>query len=109
MLAADGQQLPGIYATGWIKRGPIGLIGHTKSDALETIGHVIGDKATWWQPSLPEEAAVVELLDGKGVQYVTWADWLKVDAEEVRLGEAEGRERIKLFEREDFERIARNG
>lgn len=109
VLAADGQQLPGIYATGWIKRGPIGLIGHTKSDALETIGHVIGDKATWWQPSQPEEAAVVELLDGKGVQYVTWADWLKVDAEEVRLGEAEGRERIKLFEREDFERIARNG
>ena len=109
VLAADGQQLPGIYATGWIKRGPIGLIGHTKSDALETIGHVIGDKATWWQPSLPEEAAVVELLDVKGVQYVTWADWLKVDAEEVRLGEAEGRERIKLFDREDFERIARNG
>jgi ferredoxin/flavodoxin---NADP+ reductase len=51
----------------------------------------------------------IKLLDGKGVQYVTWADWLKVDAEEVRLGEAEGRERIKLFEREDFERIARNG
>ncbi len=109
VLAVDGQQLPGIYATGWIKRGPIGLIGHTKSDALETIGHVIGDRATWWQPSQPEEAAVVELLDGKGVQYVTWADWLKVDAEEVRLGEAEGRERIKLFEREDFERIARDG
>ncbi len=109
VLAADGQQLPGIYATGWIKRGPIGLIGHTKSDALETIGHVIGDRATWWQPSQPDEASVVELLDGKGVQYVTWADWLKVDAEEVRLGEAEGRERIKLFEREDFERIARNG
>ncbi|MEY4492210.1 MAG: hypothetical protein RL085_621 [Actinomycetota bacterium] len=109
VLAADGQQLPGIYATGWIKRGPIGLIGHTKSDALETIGHVIGDRATWWQPSQPEEAAVVELLDGKGVQYVTWSDWLKVDAEEVRLGEAEGRERIKLFEREDFERIARDG
>jgi ferredoxin--NADP+ reductase len=109
VLAADGQQLPGVYATGWIKRGPIGLIGHTKSDALETIGNVIGDRATWWQPSQPEEAAVVELLDGKGVQYVTWADWLKVDAEEIRLGEAEGRERIKLFEREDFERIAKNG
>ena len=105
----QGKRVDGLYATGWIKRGPVGLIGHTKSDALETIGHVIGDKATWWQPSQPEEAAVVELLDGKGVQYVTWADWLKVDAEEVRLGEAEGRERIKLFEREDFERIARNG
>ena len=109
VLGADGQQLPGIYATGWIKRGPIGLIGHTKSDALETIGHVIGDQAIWWQPSQPDEASVVALLERKGVQYVSWADWLKVDAEEVRLGEAEGRERIKLFEREEFARIANHG
>ncbi|WCD93572.1 FAD-dependent oxidoreductase [Microbacterium sp. nov. GSS16] len=33
----------GLYATGWIKRGPVGLIGHTKSDALETIGHLVAD------------------------------------------------------------------
>ena len=82
MLGPDGQQLPGIYATGWIKRGPIGLIGHTKSDALETIGNVIADQANWWQPSQPEEASVVELLAG---------------------------ERIKLFEREDFARIVNRG
>jgi ferredoxin--NADP+ reductase len=109
VLGADGQQLPGIYATGWIKRGPIGLIGHTKSDALETIGNVIADQANWWQPSQPDEASVVALLERKGVGFVTWADWLKVDAEEVRLGEAEGRERIKLFEREDFVRIVNRG
>jgi ferredoxin--NADP+ reductase len=105
VLDADGKQIAGVYATGWIKRGPIGLIGHTKSDALETIGHVIGDKALWWQPIKADENSVIELLEGKGVQYVTWADWLKVDAEEVRLGEAEGRERIKLFERADFAKI----
>lgn len=105
VLDADGKQISGVYATGWIKRGPIGLIGHTKSDALETISHVIGDKALWWQPTKADEASVVELLKGKGVQFVTWADWLKVDAEEVRLGEAEGRERIKLFERADFAKI----
>jgi ferredoxin--NADP+ reductase len=105
VLSAEGQPIAGLYATGWIKRGPIGLIGHTKSDALETITNLISDRATWWQPSQPDEKDVVALLESKRVAYVTWADWLKVDAEEVRLGSAEGRERVKLFDREDFNRI----
>jgi ferredoxin--NADP+ reductase len=109
VLAADGQQIAGVYATGWIKRGPIGLIGHTKSDALETITNLIADKASWWQPTSPAESSLTELLDSKKVAYVTWSDWLKVDAEEVRLGEAEGRERIKLFERADYNRIVGRG
>ena len=108
VLDQAGNQVPGVYATGWIKRGPIGLIGHTKSDALETIGNLIADKSSWWQPAESSEDSVTTLLDSKGVDYVTWADWLRVDAEEVRLGEAEGRERIKLFDRADFSRIVKN-
>lgn len=108
VLDQAGKQVPGVYATGWIKRGPIGLIGHTKSDALETIGNLIADKSNWWQPTNPSEDSVTALLDGKSVEYVTWADWLRVDAEEVRLGEAEGRERIKLFDRADFTRVVKN-
>ena len=109
VLSDDGQQIAGVYATGWIKRGPIGLIGHTKSDALETITNLIADQPLWWKPSQPDESSVVELLESRGVAYVSWADWLKVDAEEVRLGEAEGRERIKLFDRADYERIVDRG
>jgi ferredoxin--NADP+ reductase len=105
VLSIEGQRIAGLYATGWIKRGPIGLIGHTKSDALETITNLIADRATWWQPSNPDEQAVTELLEGKRVAYVTWADWLKVDAEELRLGSLEGRERVKLFDRADYKRI----
>ena len=62
-----GKQIEGVYATGWIKRGPVGLIGHTKSDAIETIAQIIEDKPTWWQPVAPEEAAIVELLDSRKV------------------------------------------
>ena len=101
-----GRVSDGVYATGWIKRGPVGLIGHTKSDALETITNLIGDKATWWKPTAPEESAVVELLESRGVDYVGWPAWLKIDAHEVALGAAEGRERVKLVEREDFLRVA---
>ena len=37
VVGLDGEPIPGLYTTGWIKRGPVGLIGHTKSDAQETI------------------------------------------------------------------------
>jgi ferredoxin/flavodoxin---NADP+ reductase len=107
VLDSSGQQIQGVYATGWIKRGPIGLIGHTKSDAIETIAQIIEDKPTWWQPSSPEEEAIVSLMDSRGVEYVGWPEWLKIDAEEKRLGQAQDRERIKLVEREEFLEIAK--
>ncbi|MDO8338193.1 MAG: FAD-dependent oxidoreductase, partial [Microcella sp.] len=45
VLDDDNAVVPGVYATGWIKRGPVGLIGHTKSDAMETIQHVLNGQA----------------------------------------------------------------
>jgi ferredoxin--NADP+ reductase len=107
VLDADGKQIGGIYATGWIKRGPVGLIGHTKSDALETIGNVIADRDKWWAPENADESAVDALLNSRGVEFVGWPEWLLIDAHEKALGEAEGRERIKLVEREDFLRVAK--
>jgi ferredoxin--NADP+ reductase len=102
VLDEAGQQIPGVYATGWIKRGPVGLIGHTKADAIETIGHVIADRAMWWSPSRANEADIVETLEQKGVAYVGWPQWLKIDARERALGEPSGRERIKLFDRTEM-------
>lgn len=101
-----GRVSQGVYATGWIKRGPVGLIGHTKSDALETITNLIHDQKQWWQPSSPEEDAIVELLQSRGVEFVGWPQWLMIDAKEKALGEAQGRERIKLVDREDFLAVA---
>ena len=107
VLDSTGKQIEGVYATGWIKRGPVGLIGHTKSDAIETIAQIIEDKPTLWQPVAPEEAAIVELLDSRKVEYVGWPEWLRIDAEEKRLGQAQERKRIKLVEREEFLEIAK--
>ncbi|NDA13188.1 MAG: pyridine nucleotide-disulfide oxidoreductase, partial [Actinobacteria bacterium] len=45
VLDQSGSHIPGVYCTGWIKRGPVGLIGHTKADAIETIGHLMSDRA----------------------------------------------------------------
>ena len=107
VLDSSGTHIPGVYCTGWIKRGPVGLIGHTKADAIETIGHLIEDRANWWQPAAPAEEAIVETLRERGVDFMDWKRWLNVDANERALGEGDGRERIKLFDRSEILRVSK--
>ncbi len=107
VLDSDGKHIHGVYATGWIKRGPVGLIGHTKSDAIETIAQIIEDKNNWWQPASPSEDSITDLLTSRKIDFVGWPEWLRIDAEEKRLGEVQERERIKLVEREDFLTVAK--
>jgi ferredoxin--NADP+ reductase len=85
----------------------VGLIGHTKSDAIETIAQIIEDKNNWWQPASPSEDSISELLTSRDIDFVGWPEWLRIDAEEKRLGQAQERERIKLVEREDFLTVAK--
>ena len=103
----DNEVMPGVYATGWIKRGPVGLIGHTKSDAMETIQHLVNDQASWWSPSEPAEDAVVELLRSRGIEYTDLDGWHALDEHEIALGEPEGRARIKVVPRDEMVRISR--
>ncbi len=107
VLDSSGKHIPGVYCTGWIKRGPVGLIGHTKADAIETIGHLIEDRANWWQPAAPAEEAIIETLRERGVDFMDWKRWLNVDSKERALGEGDGRERIKLFDRSEMLRVSK--
>ena len=107
VLGADGEPVPGVYATGWIKRGPVGLIGHTKSDAMETIECLLEDRESWWRPASAEAAAIPELLESRRVPYTTIEGWHRLDEHELSLGEAEGRTRIKVVPREDMTRVSR--
>ncbi|MDZ5076462.1 FAD-dependent oxidoreductase [Nesterenkonia sp. HG001] len=108
-----GQHIPGTYATGWIKRGPVGLIGHTKGDALETVGCLLEDVHHLPAAEDPREDAVVELLESRGVHYTTWEGWMQLDEHELRLGQeatATGpveRERVKVVPRDEMVRISR--
>ena len=107
VLNLDGSIVPGIYATGWIKRGPVGLIGNTKSDAKETIDMLLTDAAEGKLPA-PVHADVVTLLDERNIEYTTWDGWHLLDAEERRSGESEGRERKKIVEWEEMVRVSRS-
>ncbi|WP_324615306.1 FAD-dependent oxidoreductase [Nesterenkonia sedimenti] len=113
VLDEEGRHIPGTYATGWIKRGPVGLIGHTKGDAMETIDCLISDIENLPEAESPDEQAIVDLLESRGVEYTTWEGWLKLDEHELQLGQkatASGsveRERVKVVPREDMVQISR--
>lgn len=96
VVDAEGVPIPRLYATGWIKRGPVGLIGSTKSDAAQTIGHVVDDLGSV-EPEARDDDPIAHLphavdLDG----------WLRIDAAERGAGAARGRERTKIVEREEM-------
>jgi NADPH-dependent glutamate synthase beta subunit-like oxidoreductase len=102
VLALAGQLVPGVYAVGWIKRGPVGLIGHTRGCALRTVGSLLADVDGLPRPTDPDPAAVEALLGGRGVRYTTWDGWLTLGKVERQLGEERGRERMKVVPREEM-------
>jgi ferredoxin--NADP+ reductase len=109
----SGAQVPGLYATGWIKRGPVGLIGHTKSDATETIENLIADLDQLVDPATPDSAELLATLDDRGVKYTNWQGWLALNEYELALGAADTshveRERVKVVDREEQVEISRTG
>lgn len=107
VLDLDENQVPGVYVTGWIKRGPVGLIGHTKGDALETITSLLADAETLTAPRYASPDAILDFLAARGIPFTTWEGWGRLDAYEKSLGAAAGRERIKVVEREDMLRASR--
>ena len=123
VVDGDDSQVNGVYATGWIKRGPVGLIGHTKSDAMETIENLVADVDKLVDPIDPDTQSLLADLDAKGVEYTTWDGWNKLNAHELSLGEAYGsipvrkhgetettqapRERVKVVDRDEQVRISR--
>ncbi len=112
-VVENGDVVPGLYATGWIKRGPVGLIGHTKSDAQETIANLVEDAPRLYAETqaTPEQLSpdnLLQLLKDRGVEVIQWEDWKLLDDHEIALGEADGRERVKVVPRDEMTDIALN-
>ena len=90
-----GRVVPGLYAAGWIKRGPSGVIGTNKKDATETVELLLEDaRADLLPPSSGDD--LEELLVERGVEHVLYAGWEAIDAAERSAGEPHGRPRVKL-------------
>jgi ferredoxin--NADP+ reductase len=92
-----GRVEPGLYVTGWIKRGPSGVIGTNKKDATETVELLLEDDAAGRLPSVGKTAEDVDrLLDERGSRRVVYSGWSAIDRHERTSGEPHGRPRVKL-------------
>jgi ferredoxin--NADP+ reductase len=89
---------PGEYTAGWIKRGPTGVIGTNKPDALETVMAMVEDveAGRTAEPSDPDPAALERFLRQRQPLVVGYADWLRLNALEIARGQARGRPRLKF-------------
>lgn len=98
----DGAVAVGEYTSGWIKRGPTGVIGTNRSDAAETVVSLLADAETLPQAAEPEPEAFPKWLAENGVRAVLYEHWEQIDAAERALGEASGRTRVKIPRLEDL-------
>jgi ferredoxin--NADP+ reductase len=96
--------LVGQYATGWIKRGPSGVIGTNKPDAVETVELMIEDakKAITFEPPQPTASAALNHIRSRQKYFVSFNDWKTLDAIEVSRGQAIGRPRLKFTNVQDM-------
>lgn len=94
----------GEYTTGWIKRGPTGVIGTNKPDAAETVACMIEDleEGAILNPSRAEVAAARELIRQRQPEYLSYPDWQRLNQLEVARGRAIGRPRLKFCRVEEM-------
>lgn len=101
--------VPGVYTSGWVKRGPTGVIATTMYDAFDTGDVIVGDwvggrgflefggegrKAGW-------EAVKVE-VERLGLRPVDWEGWRRIDEAEKERGRRVGKEREKFASEEEM-------
>ena len=109
VLAPDGETLPGVYAVGWIKRGPTGILGTNKRDADETVSCLAQDleARVLPQPPNPDREQIDALLAERKPDLVTVEGWRAIDGHELERGRSEQRPRVKLASREELLAAAR--
>jgi ferredoxin--NADP+ reductase len=98
-----GPPRPREYAVGWIKRGPTGIIGTNKPDAVETVQSMVEDLPGLEAGEVDADpGAPIRLLEERDVRVVDFDDWCRIDAAEVARGETEGRPRTKFVRVEEM-------
>jgi ferredoxin--NADP+ reductase len=98
-----GGQAPGLYCTGWAKRGATGVIGTNKVDSLETVTALFDDFASGVladPPRLGDDVA--ELVRSRQPEVLGYAEWIMIDKAEL----ARGKESVVAKARHKFHEVA---
>jgi ferredoxin/flavodoxin---NADP+ reductase len=102
----EGEALPGVYAVGWIKRGPTGILGTNKRDAEETVTCLAEDLPALPAPPKPDRDQIDALLSERKPNLVTAEAWRAIDRHELQRGRSERRPRVKLASHDELLDVA---
>lgn len=105
----SGDPVPASYVAGWIKRGPSGYIGTNKTDAEETVRHLVSDFNAGLLPAPGEPTdGFAALVRRRAPDTLDLVGWQRVDRYERAWGARDGRPRRKLVDPADMVEVARS-
>ncbi len=96
LLGSDGKVIKGLYAAGWVKRGPQGVIGTNRECAQNTVDNMLKDIPTLLKTSAEGKAGLLKILNNKNIRYTSFEDWKVIDKKEVENGQRLGKPREKF-------------
>ena len=96
VIDKNNQEVPGLFASGWIKRGATGVLGTNKSCSQETVETLIRNLDKLPEAKNRETNKLQKKLIERGCHVVTFSDWKQLDSEEVVRGEKKGKPREKF-------------
>ncbi len=100
-LLDNGSVVNSVYVTGWIKRGPSGIIGTNKPDSVETVNCLLEDIEKI-DGEKSGNSGIMKILSEKQTRAVNYDGWKKIDEAEVKRGEPKGKPREKFTRIEEM-------
>ncbi|MFZ4554404.1 MAG: FAD-dependent oxidoreductase [Burkholderiales bacterium] len=101
LIGEDGKTIPGLYASGWIKRGASGIIGTNRADSIATVASLLADAADPL-PAAKGGAGLLALLRLRGCRTVDFRDWACIGEQERLRGEHIGASACKFLSVEEM-------
>ncbi|MBV6755082.1 FAD-dependent oxidoreductase [Rhodococcus opacus] len=97
--SGTGETQVGVYVTGWIKRGPSGVIGTNKHCSIETVTCLLDDHTNGrLTPPTRSSRSIFDLVQERKPDAIDYAGWQRIDKFEQTIGQSEGRPRAKIVE-----------
>ena len=99
--------LQGLYVTGWLKRGPTGIIGTNRADSMETAQSLLADLSKVCEREKGGAEALRPLLEGRGVRTLNYQNWLMINSAEIARGKPKGKPREKFTRTDEMLAVSR--
>jgi ferredoxin--NADP+ reductase len=95
-VECDGAAVDGLYVTGWLKRGPTGIIGTNRADSIETVQQMLEDLPGRTPRPRGARRQLVDSISRRSAAIIGLSEWLKIDAAECALGRQVNKPREKF-------------